>query len=111
MKPKTFYVTPKLYMGAGLAMAHGDKKYGEGEPRQSRSIADRWDSLQRHLMAWREGEHDDPESGLNHLYHAASQLAFLIEADEEMEREVHEVLGERSGAEEGALWPWSRMYR
>ena len=32
----------------------------------------------RHLVAWRGGEHADPESGLPHLAHAACSVLFLL---------------------------------
>ena len=32
----------------------------------------------RHIVAWAEGEDTDPESGLSHLAHAATNLCFLI---------------------------------
>ena len=35
-------------------------------------------SLQRHLYAWSKCEDTDPDSGLDHLSHAASQLLILI---------------------------------
>ena len=38
-------------------------------------------ALYRHLEAWRSGEELDPESGLPHLHHAITNLAFLIELD------------------------------
>lgn len=34
-------------------------------------------ALQRHLVAWRQGETHDPESGLHHLGHAGACLLFL----------------------------------
>lgn len=36
-------------------------------------------SLLRHTFAWLEGEDKDPESGLSHLAHAATNVAFLLE--------------------------------
>lgn len=36
----------------------------------------------RHLFAWWKGENKDPESGLSHLAHAASNILFLLEYQE-----------------------------
>lgn len=33
----------------------------------------------RHLWAWWKGENTDPETGKSHLWHAATDIAFLIE--------------------------------
>ena len=35
------------------------------------------DALYRHLQAYRSGESHDPESGLHHLSHALTNIAFL----------------------------------
>lgn len=35
-------------------------------------------ALQRHLTAWWEGEHADPETGYSHLWHAGCCIVFLI---------------------------------
>ena len=37
-----------------------------------------YSSIQRHLYAWAKCEDNDPESGLDHLSHAATQLLILI---------------------------------
>lgn len=37
-----------------------------------------YSSIQRHLHAWSKCEDIDPESGLDHLSHAATQLLILI---------------------------------
>ena len=37
-----------------------------------------YSSIQRHLHAWAKCEDNDPESGLDHLSHAATQLLILI---------------------------------
>lgn len=43
----------------------------------------KWDSqccasLQRHLAAWKMGEDNDPETGLSHLAHIATNAMFLL---------------------------------
>tara|TARA_B110000908_G_C10248279_1_gene450213 strand:- start:1780 stop:2163 length:384 start_codon:yes stop_codon:yes gene_type:complete len=59
----------------------GAKKYGafnwraDGENTEWRRS---FSSLQRHLYAWSECEDTDPDSGLDHLSHAASQLMIMI---------------------------------
>ena len=40
-----------------------------------------FDAAQRHLWAWKEGEQEDPESGMHHLAHAICCLMFLHEHD------------------------------
>ena len=40
-----------------------------------------YSALMRHLQAWRKGEEVDPESGLSHLKHAITNVAFLLELD------------------------------
>ena len=37
-----------------------------------------YNALQRHLIAWRSGEVNDPESGEHHLAHAGCCLVFLL---------------------------------
>lgn len=42
-----------------------------------------WDAAVRHLVAFREGEQLDPESGLHHLAHAGCCVLFLLALDQE----------------------------
>ena len=37
-----------------------------------------YDAVMRHLSAWFQGQKIDPETGLNHLAHAACGLLFLL---------------------------------
>jgi hypothetical protein len=37
-----------------------------------------FDAAMRHLIAWREGESTDAESGLHHLAHAGCCVVFLL---------------------------------
>jgi len=41
------------------------------------------DAMYRHLNAWHEGEELDPESGLTHLSHAATNMMFLLQREQE----------------------------
>lgn len=46
-----------------------------------------FDALMRHLWAWKSGEQNDPETGLNHLSHAACNIMFILERDSYTEDE------------------------
>lgn len=60
---------------------YGTQKYGDPdnwrqvEPQRYR------DALYRHWLAYLKGETCDPESGLPHLWHLATNAAFLIEME------------------------------
>lgn len=49
--------------------------------------------IQRHLLAWNDGETNDKETGLNHLAHASAGIMFLLEYSE-----VHRNLDDRHSA-------------
>ncbi len=57
----------------------GKDKYGAYNWRKgmewSRLIA----ALMRHLLAWKEGEDKDPETGISHLGHIGCCVLFLLE--------------------------------
>jgi len=57
----------------------GAQKYDRNNWKKGMDYTSVYDSLQRHLTAFLDGENEDPESGLLHLGHAACNLAFLIE--------------------------------
>jgi len=60
-------------------MTFGARKYGPGNWRQLEAPEDRYFSaMMRHLTAWRSGERFDPETGLPHLAHAATNALFLL---------------------------------
>jgi len=40
-----------------------------------------FDAMQRHIWAWKQGEQNDRETGINHLAHAMCCLMFLYEHD------------------------------
>lgn len=57
----------------------GAQKYDRNNWKKGMKYTSIYDSLQRHLTAFLEGEDVDPESGLLHLAHASCNIAFLIE--------------------------------
>ena len=78
-KPRMQLVPASLAQSCARALTYGAKKYKVGNWRQTPDIECYISALQRHIDAWREGEDNDPESGLCHLDHVAANLAFLIE--------------------------------
>ncbi len=66
-------------------LAFGLKKYGVPHGwRHVENARDRYFSATlRHLVAWRDGQQNDVESGLPHLAHAAACVLFLLAPEEE----------------------------
>lgn len=65
-------------------LTFGAQKY---EPDNWRRVPDGprryFDAAQRHLWAYKEGEKNDPETGINHLAHALCCLMFMLDLDED----------------------------
>lgn len=60
-------------------LTYGAKKYGANNWQNLDEFEDRYyAALLRHLIAWRNGEAIDPESGRLHLSHAATNAIFLL---------------------------------
>lgn len=80
-KPRLTLVPPSLIKSVAAIREYGCQKYGSDdnwklvEPQRYR------DALYRHWLAYLEGEVDDPESGLPHIWHVATNIAFLIEME------------------------------
>ena len=68
-----------LVTGIGDVLAYGAKKYEANNWQHvANGDARYFAAAMRHLIAYRSGEVLDPESGLNHLAHAATNLMFLL---------------------------------
>jgi hypothetical protein len=83
-KPQYGLLPPLALKATVEILTFGAEKY---EPDNWKYVPDSkrryFDSVQRHLWAWKEGEQTDPESGKNHLAHAICGLMFLFEHDVE----------------------------
>ncbi len=79
LKPRLDLLPSRPVEEVALVLAFGGGKYGDNNWRKgmfwSRVIA----ASLRHIFAFMRGEDKDPESGLSHLAHAATNLLFLIE--------------------------------
>lgn len=81
-KPKLGLVPKSLIWAVGTILTFGADKYGDHNWRSGLAWSRVYDALLRHLTAWWSGENLDKESGKSHLWHAACELAFLIEYEE-----------------------------
>lgn len=64
-------------------LGFGADKYGEGNWREVPDMEPRYFSAaMRHMLAWRDGELSDRESGFPHLAHAICCLIFLMWKDD-----------------------------
>jgi len=60
------------------ALAYGAAKYGRQNYKKGMEWSRVIDATLRHITAFNSGEDFDPESGLNHIAHAKTNLAMLI---------------------------------
>ena len=76
-------VPPSMMNGIAGVLTFGADKY-EAHNWKNVDDPERYvGALFRHIEAWRAGETFDPDSGLPHLAHASTNLAFLIELNYE----------------------------
>jgi hypothetical protein len=71
-------VPSELLRAVAAVMGFGANKYGRYNWCKGMDWSRVYDALQRHLLAWWDGEDRDPESGEPHLAHAGCCLAFLL---------------------------------
>lgn len=76
----------------GCRKYHDPENWKKVEPQRYR------DAAYRHWLAYLDGEKNDPESGLPHLWHCACNIAFLIELEE---RDADGRAGGKTAAAEG----------
>lgn len=81
-------VHPSLIMAVATVREYGCKKYRDPENWRRVEIDRYKNAMYRHWLAYLSGETHDPESGLPHLWHCATNLDFMIE----LEREQDEAL-------------------
>lgn len=76
-------IPPEATKALAEVLTYGAKKYKPNNWQQVDDPTRYVDALYRHLEAWRAGEKHDKESGLLHLAHALTNIAFLIHFESE----------------------------
>ncbi|UFK09542.1 hypothetical protein [Xanthomonas phage DES1] len=56
----------------------GAVKYGDSNWKKGLKFSETFESLQRHAIAWYNGETKDPETGLHHMAHVGCNALFLL---------------------------------
>ena len=74
-------VPPSLIFAVGEVLKKGAEKYEPRNWQRGMSWSTVYGCLMRHVLKWASPFHSDidEETGLNHLYHAAANVAMLIE--------------------------------
>ncbi len=76
------YTPAALVLWVGEVMKTGAVKYGPFNWRENPVEAMTYaEAIERHLLAWREGQDNAEDSGLPHLAHIAASCAILLDAD------------------------------
>ncbi len=76
-KPPLDLVPPTLARGIARVLGKGAKKYSRGNWMRGMSFSEVIAAAERHLLAIKQGEDVDPDSGELHIYHLGCELAFL----------------------------------
>lgn len=78
-KPSVDLLPPKALLLMAQVLTKGADKYGRVNWQAGMAWSRCYASCLRHLFSWWSGETNDPETGLNHLAHAACNILFLLE--------------------------------
>ena len=78
-KPKLDLLPVGPLIDIARVLMKGKETYGRDNWRKGLAWSRCYAATLRHLFAWQNGETNDPETGLNHLAHAACEIFFLLE--------------------------------
>lgn len=70
-------VSSEFLIELAKVLEYGAKKYSKDNWKKGLPYTEVIDSLTRHLLAFKDGEDVDPESGCLHLGHVAANTMFL----------------------------------
>ncbi|MBL6729240.1 MAG: hypothetical protein ISP79_06540 [Methylophilaceae bacterium] len=79
---------PSALLQVAKVMMLGTKKYDRNNWRNDKSVTwtRTYSSIQRHLLAWLDGEDKDRETGESHVAHAAAQCLMLMVLEKEQKQ-------------------------
>ncbi len=72
-------ITPKMEKALAEVLTYGAEKYEDHNWRKGMPAMELYAAARRHMMKWHAGEDLDGESGIHHLKHAMTDIAFMIE--------------------------------
>ncbi len=72
-------LSPQAMLGTAEVLAYGAKKYAPNNWRKGLAWSRIIGAIMRHMFAFMLGEDLDPETGLPHIDHAATEIMFLQE--------------------------------
>lgn len=81
-KPRLDLIPPTTIWALGKVFEYGARKYDDRNWELGITYGRLFQAMQRHLWAFWQGEEEDPESGLPHLYHALAELSMLLDTHE-----------------------------
>ena len=88
-KPHPSYVPVALIDGVMAVREIGTKKYGDPDNWKQVEPERYHQAMLRHILAaWNDPYKIDPESGLPHIAHVATNIAFLLEMKEERDAQT-----------------------
>jgi len=81
LKPQLNLIPPSAQILESVVMALGAEKYGPFNWRESAVRASIYvAAAMRHLLAWADGQNEDPESGVSHLAHVRACMGIVLDA-------------------------------
>lgn len=86
-KPRYDLIPVEVLRGLADVLTYGAHKYKPNNWKECKDTDRYIAALMRHIEAYRGGEKIDKESGLHHLAHAATNIAFLLHLDEDIKNE------------------------
>jgi hypothetical protein len=78
-KPRVDLISSEWVLGVSEVLTFGANKYGAHNWRKGISTSRLISAAQRHLLAFNNGEDQDPETSLSHLLHASCCMMFAYE--------------------------------
>lgn len=87
-KPRTELMSSAALIELSKVLEYGSRKYSPWNWAKGLSYSRVVGAALRHLLAWKDGEDKDPETGLSHLAHAMCNLMFLLDYED---RDVKEL--------------------
>ena len=76
-------IPPSAAKALAEVLTFGARKYKPNNWKNCTDLSRYEAAMLRHILAYQEGESHDSESGMPHLWHAMTNIAFLIELDKD----------------------------